>query len=242
MNARFVLIVLWCISLKLVLSQDVPAQGGAVQRRTCPGEPAGNLASVDCNFTMGRRIESFVTGSLTDQAMLGATFFSALAQIRNDPREWHRDWAGYGRRVGSRYAQNLSKGLTELAFGAAMGTDPRHVSFASDPRVKNKPATVKRRIGHALMDFLTVRRSSESGGGRPLPNIPLFAGAAASGFVGNLWYPDRLTTLQQVAARASGSLGTALGASFYTEFQPEIGRLLGGIFKRGKAKPAGGAH
>jgi hypothetical protein len=220
----------------ITFSQNVPAQGVAAQRKTCPGDPAGNLASADCNFTMSLRLESFVTGSLTDQAMLGAVFFGAIAQIRNDPREWNRDWAGYGRRVGARYAQNLAKGTTEFLFGAAMRTDPRHISFASDPRVKDRPGTVKRRIGHAFMDFLTVRRSSTNGDGRALPNLPLFAGASASGFVGYAFYPDRLNTPEQAAIRASGALGTALGASFYTEFQPEIGRLLGGIFKRGKTK------
>jgi hypothetical protein len=54
--------------------------------------------------------------------------------------------------------------------------------------------------------------------------------------VGYDWYPARLNTPQQAAMRASFSLGTALGASFYTEFQPEIGRLLGGILKRRAAK------
>jgi hypothetical protein len=116
------------------------------------------------------------------------------------------------------------------------------MSYASDPRVK-KPAITGRRIGHAFMDFLTVRRSSQDGAGRALPNIPLFAGAAASGLVGNLWYPASVTTPGQTAMRASGSLATALGASFYTEFSPEIGRLLGAIAKRGKTPaPAKGAH
>ena len=166
----------------------------------------------------------------------------------NDPPEWDRDWRGYGYRVGSRYAQGVAKGITQFGFGALMRTDPRHLSYLSDPRVCDldkgcKPATVKRRIGHAFMDFLTVRRSSDDGGGKNLPNIPLFAGAAASGFVGNLWYPDTSATAQQAAVRVSGSLATALGASFYNEFQPELGRALGSLFKRGKStKPAGGSH
>jgi hypothetical protein len=179
------------------------------------------------------RGKQLVAGSLTDQAMLGAIVFSGMAQIRNDPAEWRRSWEGFGYRVGSRYAQNLTKGLTEFGIGEAMRTDPRHVSYASDPRTTKLPTT-GRRIGHAFLDFLTVRRSSVAGDGSRLPNVPLFAGATASGLVGNLWYPDSATGPRQIAFRAGGSIATAIGASFYTEFSPEIGRVLGGIFKRGR--------
>lgn len=211
-----------------------------VERRQCPGDPPGNLASLDCRFSSAQRFDQFVSTSLTDQAMLGATFYGTMAQIFKNPPEWDRDWTGYGYRVGSRYAQNLAKGLTNYAFGSLLRSDPRHISYASDPRIAegSRKTGVRPRIAHAFMDFLTVRRSSPDGAGRPLPNIPLFAGAAASGFVGNTWYPDRLATPEHAAMRAVSSLGTALAGSFYTEFQPEIGRLLGSIFQKRSSKPS----
>jgi hypothetical protein len=241
MKAKFTLYL-----LLTTVAGSLFGQNNAVSlqsRQTCPGDPPANLTSVDCNFTHGQRVTNLVTGSLTDQAILSAVVFGAFAHVRNNPKEWSRDPAGFGYRVGSRYAQGLSRGIVEFGFGELMRTDPRHVSYASDPRVQRsqKQPTTGRRIGHAFMDFLTVRRSAVDGGGRPLPNLPLFAGAAASGLVGNLWYPDSQTTASQTAWRASGSLATALGASFYTEFSPEIGRLLGAITKRGKtpASPKG---
>ena len=69
-------------------------------------------------------------------------------------------------------------------------------------------------------------------GGRQ-PDWPLFAGAVVSGYAGNLWAPERLTTPEETAKRIGGSLGTALFASFYNEFNPEVGRLLGRLFRRG---------
>lgn len=228
--------IAWCLIYGVgcanALAQSVPPQTPQ-PRVVCPGDPAGNLSSKDCSFTMSLRLESFVTGSLTDQAMLGATFFGAVAQVRNDPPEWGRNWTAYGYRVGSRYGQDVGKGVVEFVFGEAMRTDPRHISYASDPRVTKLPTT-SRRIGHAFMDFLTVRQSSAAGDGKALPNIPVFAGAAGSAFVGNLWYPESAKAPGQVALRAGGCLATALGGSFYTEFSPELGRLLGGIFKRGR--------
>jgi hypothetical protein len=227
-------------------SQAFPADGPnraatiAEVAKNCPGEPPGNLASIDCSFSESSRIEQFVAGSLTDQAILSATFFGFVAQLRKDPAEWKRDGAGFGYRVGTRYAQNMAKGLTGYGFGAAMRVDPRHISYAGDPRIGKHNPGVRPRIGHAFMDWLTVRRSSPNGAGKPLPNLPLLAGAAASGFAGYAWYPDRLATPKEAALRASSSLGTALAASFYNEFQPEVSRLLSTLFKRRTpAKTAG---
>ncbi len=196
---------------------------------------------------MRDRAQQFVAGSVTDQALLGAVFFGTLAHLQQSPADWKQDWGGLGYRVGSRYAQNMAKGLAEFSSSTIMRSDPRHVSYASDPRIKRQACgaggascspKISARIGHAFLDCFTVRRSSVDGNGRRLPNIPLFAGAAASGFVGNAWYPDRLATPGQAGIRASYSIGTALGASFYSEFQPEIGRLLGAIFSRGKTPRA----
>jgi len=203
-------------------------------RVVCPGDPAANLTSIDCRFTRGQRLEQFVSSSLTDQAALGSVFYGLMAQLEDDPAEWKRGWNGFGYRVGTRYAQNLAKGITESVLGAIMVTDPRNVSYASDPGVKTHKPGVGPRLGHVFKDWITVRRSSVNGAGPRWLNVPMFAGAAASGFTGDWWYPNRLATPQQAGLRASFSLATALGGSFYTEFEPDVSRLLGGIFKRGR--------
>lgn len=230
----------------------------ALGRQTCPGMPAGDLSQTDCSFTPSLRLEQFVTTSVTDQAMLGAAFFGLMAQFQNNPAEWGRGWEGYGYRVGTRYAQGLAKGLTNYTIGAIMHDDPRNITYASDPAYclpgpnGNLPGPpckhvrqtgVSPRIRHVFLNWIAVRHSNVLGDGKRLPNVPLFAGAAASGFVGYAWYPDHLATPQQAGLRASYSLATALGSSFYNEFQPEIGRLLGAIFRRGstpQTKTAGG--
>ena len=210
-------------------------------RVTCPGDPPGNLASTDCRFTPRMRVTEFFGTSVTDQAALGAAFFGLVAQTRKSPAEWERNWDGLGRRMGTRYGQNFVKGAAVLGVNggirlvAGAGTDPRHVSYASDPLIESAKKTggAWTRIGHATMDWATVRLSATKADGRRIPNLPLFGGAVASGYAGNLWYPDRLTTRSETAKRIGGSLGTALFASFYNEFQPEIGRLLGRLVRRG---------
>ncbi|HLW75751.1 MAG TPA: hypothetical protein VKS01_02180 [Bryobacteraceae bacterium] len=216
-----------------VFGQTAPLAPMASQltRRACPGDPAGNVASTDCSYTMTMRFEGLWTSSLSDEALLEAAIFGGVDEIRNSPAEWGRTWSGYGYRAGSLYAQNLTKGLAEFGFGFAMRTDPRNVSYANDPAV-TKPATFGRRVGHAFKDVVTVRRSKEDGNGKRWPNVPLFAGATASGLIGEFWYPDSARTNTAMAMRAGGSIATAIGSSFYTEFSPEIGRALGAIFKR----------
>jgi hypothetical protein len=239
-------------------ADDLRKAQSELERQTCPGDPPGDLGSIDCRFTQRQRLTQFVAGSVSDQAILSAVFFGTYAHIKNDPKEWDRGLDGFAYRVGSRYAQGVTKGLTTYTFSTILRTDPRNVSYASDrgrigqqhcaasltgtpEEVASKTRStcgVAKRIGHAFLDWMTVRQSAVDGNGRRLPNLPLLAGAAASGFVGNAWYPDRMTTPGQALKRGAGSLGTALGSSFYTEFSPEVGRLLGALVKRRSPKPA----
>jgi len=209
---------------------------------TCPGYPAGNLASLNCYYTMSMRTSRFFGEAVTDQAALSATFFGFVAHLRKSPPEWGQGWEGFGKRVGTRYGQGLAKGIAVLSVGAIMRSDPRPVSYADDPLIDRTKRTggAFTRIGHAVMDWATVRRSAKAGNGHRWPNLPLFAGATASGFTGNLWYPARLTTPSETALRIGSSLGTALFASFYNEFQPELGRVLGGLVRRGPDTPKTG--
>jgi hypothetical protein len=204
-----------------------------VPRFNCPGDPPGNLAAFDCSFTMGRRVEHFITSSITDQAVLGAVITGLFAHLRDDPPEWDTGLDGFGRRVGSRYERRIVGGLAELAVGAIMQSDPRHVTYASDPLITNPRGGPGARIRHAVVDWLTVRRSAQDAKGRHLPNLPLLASAVANGLAGQTWYPKRLRTGAEVLQRAAGPLQTALLGSFYAEFSPEIGRMLGAMFRRG---------
>src|SRR5438477_11843097 len=59
--------------------------------KTCPGDAPGNLELLDCSFNPRQRLTQFVAGSLTDQALVGATFFGAVAHFRGEPPEWKQD-------------------------------------------------------------------------------------------------------------------------------------------------------
>ena len=230
-----------CLIARPAFSQDIQGVPGhfEVERHRCPGDPVGNLASFDCTFTKTMRAEHFVTSTVTDQAILGALFTGMFAHLRNDPPEWNKTWDGLARRVGSRYERKILGGGAEFVVGLAMRTDPRHVSYDSDPRIRDEDRHGGgwARAGHAVLDWATVPRSAVDAKGRRLPNLPLLAGALANGFAGRYWYPDRLRTTSQSLWRAAGPLETALVGSCYAEFGPEISRALGSMFKRKPKKP-----
>jgi hypothetical protein len=244
---------------------SVQAQNIAVpppsQTLVCPGAfPTDLMAMDNCSYRPGQRLQDFLTGSVTDQAVLGATVFGLGAQIIRSPSEWPRTWYGYGQRVGSRYTQNLGKGTAEFLVGGLLHDDPRFLAYRSDPAVierRQKAVTALlqgdrsfdalthdgwQRFGHAWYDAITVRHSTRKGNGRRIPAISRFAGEIGGAYAGYPWYPAAENKLPQVGERAAGAFGTAVLSSFWTEYQPDITNLAGKIFRRGnQSKAAAGA-
>jgi hypothetical protein len=245
------LVLLGILAAMPAWAQDISQRSAEEMRRlqselggrNCPGDPPGNLTSFDCSFTRQMRAIEFLSTSVTDQAVGGATLFGSFAYFTHrDPPEWERGWGSFGRSIGTRYAQNLAKGTATLALGWMITADPRYVSLSNDPRFpRTTPPGTGARIGHALFDWISVRRSSPDGNGSRWPNLPLWSGAAVSGLVGNAFQPHEKATVKSGIVTASSSLGTALAASFYTEFSPELARLFGGIVKRGRVPSSTGA-
>lgn len=248
----------------------VDSPPASTQFIVCPGAFPTDLEATDCKYTATQRAMDFVSGSVTDQAVLGAAVFGLGAQVIQSPSEWKRTWEGYGRRVGSRYTQALGKGTAEYLFGLILNDDPRFLAYRNDPSViARRQRAVKalarglssnaagpsvqsldalshdgwQRFGHAWYDVITVRRSTTKGNGRRIPAISRFAGEAAGAYAGYPWYPGAENTIAQVGQRAAGAFGTAVLSSFYTEYKPEITNLLGAVFRRGRqSKSSAGSN
>jgi hypothetical protein len=104
--------------------------------KVCPGAfPTDLTKTSDCSYTPSQRTLDFVSGSVTDQAVLGAVVFALGAQVIQSPSEWKRTWDGYGHRVGSRYTQALGKGTAQFLVGLMLKDDPRFLAYSNDPVV-----------------------------------------------------------------------------------------------------------
>ena len=171
---------------------------------------------------------------LTGSAVFGSLFFGAVAQFRHDPQEWGQGVEGYGRRVGTRYAQGLAKSTAEFLVGAINHEDPRaHPPVdigAANPHLKS---TFKGRLGSALLRTVWTHRDPPYKDGIAFSRI---AGALSSGFVGNAWYPDRLTTPGQAFARTGSAMGGYVINSLFSEFQPEVFGLVRKMLGLGSKK------
>ena len=217
----------------------------------CPGgfpTDLNQLSGKDCAYTQTERTVDFLSGSVTDQAVVGAVVFGLGAQIIESPSEWKRTWDGYGRRVGSRYTQAVGKGAAQYIVGSILRDDPRPLSYRDEPKViearyeavsmGNTGAILAhdgwQRFGHAWFDTITVRRSAANGEGRRIPALSRFAGEFAGAYAGYPWYPAAENTFPKVGERAASAFGTAALSSFYNEYKPEITNLLGAIVRQGR--------
>jgi hypothetical protein len=230
-------------------SQTMPIVPSA-PTKVCPGAFPTDLTATDCRYTASERTLDFVSGSVTDQAVLGAVVFGLGAQIIASPSQWKRTWDGYGRRVGSRYTQAVGKGAAQYLVGSILRDDPRPLAYGNEQHVlaarykavsEGNTGTVLahdgwQRFGHAWFDAVTVRRSASDGRGRRIPAISRFAGEFAGAYAGYPWYPAAENTFPKVGQRAASAFGTAVLSSFYNEYKPEITNLLGAIVRQGRQK------
>jgi hypothetical protein len=241
------------------VAQEIPLAPPATVR-VCPGAFPTDLTQVDCRYLPKQRTLDFLTGSVTDQAALGAVVYGLGAQIIQSPSEWKRTLYGYGQRVGVRYTQAVGKGTAEYLSGLILNDDPRFLAYRNDPEVIRRRQTAVRnlragdrmldqmthdgwqRFGHAWYDVITVRRSTRSGDGRRMPAISRFAGEFAGAYAGYPWYPARENNFVNVGQRAAGAFGTAVLSSFWTEYHVEVTNILGALLHRNRPATAAGGN
>lgn len=229
--------------------------------KVCPGAfPTDLTQTDDCRYTPRQRTLDFLTGSVTDQAGLGAVVYGLGAQIIQSPSEWKRTWYGYGQRVGVRYTQAVGKGSAQYLFGLVLNDDPRFLAYRDDPGVIRRREKAIRefstggrslepmnhdgwqRFGHAWYDVITVRHSARSGNGHRIPAVSRFAGEFAGAYAGYPWYPGPENSFVNVGQRTAGAFGTAVLSSFWTEYHVEVTNLLGALLHRNPGTPAAGGN
>jgi hypothetical protein len=175
---------------------------------------------------------------LTGSGVFGSLFFGAVGQLRHDPEEWGQGAEGYGRRVGTRYAQGLAKSTAEFLFGALNHEDPRSHPPVALNALDNRSHTIRGRLGAALLRTIWTHRDT----GRDFIAFSRIAGALSSGFVGNAWYPDRLATTRQAFARTGSAFGGYVMSNLFSEFQPELFGLIRKMTGLGPKKPTQTKH
>ncbi len=141
------------------------------------------------------------------------------------PREWKDGGQAFGRNFGDAFAVQTAANTGKFLAGSILREDPRYF-----PDTKH---AVAHRIVYALF-FTVVDRSTR---GRPRLALSNLAGAAAGGFVGRAYLPDRYSDNIHAGQRSGGLfvgyiptqlVGYATG-NLVSEFTPDfkaLGRAL----------------
>ena len=171
---------------------------------------ASNL-SESVNLTFHQRTCLFEQKTFSPSALLKASFFSSIAQVRNDPYVHREDATSFGHRLGTRLAENTSKNTAEYLFAALNHEDPRfHPSGKTGFWKRTESA-----LWHTLVAH------TDDGGERPA--FSKMAGAFAGGLAASQCYlPPHTSRLDNVLARSGEAYGLYFSTAVFSEFAPEF--------------------
>lgn len=174
------------------------------------------------------RQNKIISGSM----IFGSAFFAEYAQLTKNPPEWKQGWEGFGERFGTRYAQDLTKNTAEFIFGFKEDPRPtpppqpyvlRDGTWVKNPNIHSHHHTsVAGRLGGALLHVVWTHYDSGQDG----VAFSRVGGAVSSGLIGRLWIPGPQNTWGQVGVRTASAFGGYAAGSVFTEFQPELTKLL----------------
>jgi len=155
----------------------------------------------------------YVSQLFTPSATAGAAFWAELSQVQSSPPEWQQGTVGYSKRFGTNYAQAMTKQTGAFLTNLVLRDDPR--MFPSPDKGGWN------RTKHVILNVFTA--SPRDSPGHDLRFSPAWiVGSLGSGFIGNAWYPDSVSTVGDGLKRSGTALGGALGSSFYQEFGPDV--------------------
>jgi len=166
----------------------------------------------------GNRFSYYLTETYWNPSALTAPAFRAGLRMASPPGkgetayppEWRQGAEGFGRNYGDAFASRVSAHTAQFLTGAVTREDPfyapsaRHGFFA--------------RSAHAV----TFTFVDHSDSGRTMPAVSNFVGAAAGGFVGDLYLPSGFRDITHMGQRATFQLGTFAAGNLFREFAPRI--------------------
>ena len=188
--------------------QNAPTNGSSQPKRF--GVPTGPIG-VDGKFKL------LVEPQFGPRALFTTAFRTGIRIAKPAsglPRDWHDGAEAYGRLYGDSFARNGAEGIARFSAAVMLHEDPRYR--------RSESSFVIPRFSHALM-FTFVDRTD---GGHATLAVSNFAGAAANGFLGNVYLPSGFNDLTHAGQRGIDTLAGLAGQNVLQEFAPDLGRAL----------------
>jgi hypothetical protein len=168
-------------------------------------------------MTVGQKLAYFEKPVFGPRTLFTTAFLAGISMANPPsgyPREWREGAAAFGRNYGNFYARDVAGATARFSADALLHEDPRYHRSTSK--------SFFGRTAHALA-FTFV---DQTDGGHTTLAVGNFAGAAASGFVGNAYLPNGWNDPTHAGQRALTTLGGYAAQNLAQEFSPEIGRFF----------------
>jgi hypothetical protein len=173
-------------------------------------------AALETVQTFHARFMAYAILTYGPRAVL-APAFSAGIRMLNPPDAYPRDWrdgpGAFARNYGDGMARRTAKETGRFATGTLLHEDYRY-----RPSTSTNPAS---RALHALA--FTFVDKSDSGKNRIA--VANFVGAAAGGFVGELYRPAGYGNFSHSETATAVAFGSFGGENLFREFQPDLMRF-----------------
>jgi len=163
-------------------------------------------------LTSSERFRNYLVGWVDAESILRAGAGAAIMQADGTPKEWRGGAEGYGKRIGSAYAEHTIDRTLEYGISAVLHEDNRY--FVSGE------TGFLRRTKYAIKSTFLARHDN----GRQYFSFSRIGGAAGAGFISRAWQP-RSTTSAGDGAESFGIIMAAdVGFNVFREFWPDMKR------------------
>jgi len=159
-----------------------------------------------------QRMQEYLKSLVRPSAIFSNVLIAGFEEARNFPQEWHRTEGGFGKRLGSQYAQYFLDNTIELGFSALHHEDNRYLRVGDG-------TNFFRRFGNVVKSTVVV---SSSRGGQTIA-LGQIAGAYGSWAIASqVWEPPSEQRISRVFLWGSVNLAVKGGRNLIHEFGPDL--------------------
>ena len=164
-----------------------------------------------CSLDLKDKFILFVRDSYDPGTFVTAGFSAGISQAENDDPTFGQGGAGYGKRFGTAYLDQVSlRFFKEFAYPSLFGEDPRYYRLAHGSGGK--------RFLHAIDHAFVAYRDN----GNRMFNFSEWVGTASAASLSNIYHPGNERGFVPTAENVGISVGSDMGFDVLREFWPEI--------------------
>jgi len=174
-------------------------------------------------LTQRERTQIYWKAMINPLGFIKASTSAGIDQWNDKPKEWHQDFAGYGRRFANILGQYSIQRTVTFICSSGLHEDNRYFNSGK--------SGLWSRTRYALASGVLARHDD----GSRHPSVSQVAGVAAGAFLSRTWQPPSQHTAGDAAVSFGITMSSNIAFSVLKEFLPDIGRAI--RKKRGPPAP-----